>query len=427
MATAVARNRVLSPIDALFAIGRRLTRLDLDGYFGFIERVYSVRDPALDLAEDQRWMANVLGKQHPFSDALLHGLGNTLVLLAIHGDNICGNRLGISVSGHVQALVHKLLTDLNSDQWLSIRGTLQLLAEAAPDAFLKAIEQDLAKTSPPILSLMRVIGGSISGTCLRTGLLWALELVAWNPKNLLRVAHILAQLNRHPITDNWGNKPSNSLLSLFRAWLPNTAAPIDKRIETLRHIYTKFPDVGFGLCISLVDHRCDTAMDNARPRWRDDAADSGRGVTQREYAQMVLAAADLLVVNVQRSVGEIQQLIVHHSVFPPDHKIKLWEFVWSWIDSSPNDEDKAAVRETIRRNVLSRGGRKTKTVNEAALAKRAFDRLLPADLTARHRWLFENNWIEFSADELKSEINHELRQRKIDDARRPWTHRTAGV
>ena len=64
-------NRVLSPIDAVFAIGRRLTRSDLDGYFGFVERVYSVLDPALDLPEDQRWMANIMGKQHPFSGALL--------------------------------------------------------------------------------------------------------------------------------------------------------------------------------------------------------------------------------------------------------------------------------------------------------------------------------------------------------------------
>lgn len=410
-------NRVLSPIEAFFAIGKRLTRSDLDRYFGFIERVYSVLDPALDLAEDQRWMANVLGKQHPFSGALLRGLGNTLVLLAIHGDNICGNRLGISVHGRVQALVSKLLSNLNSDQWLSIRGTLQLLAEAAPDVFLSAIEKDLAKPSPPILSLMRVIEGGISGTCLRTELLWALELVAWNPKHLVRVALILAQLSRYPITDNWGNKPSSSLRSLFRAWLPKTAAPIEKRIETLRHIYTKIPDVGFKLCVSLVDNRLDHAMDNARPRWRDDAADSGRSATQGEYVQMVLAAADLLVASVPQSVAEVQDLISHDSVFPPDHKIKLWELIGAWIDSSPSDDDKAAVRETIRRNVLFRRGRITKEVNDKVLAQKAFERLLPANLTARHRWLFENNWIEFSADELEGKINHELRQRKLNEAR----------
>lgn len=410
-------NRVLSPIDAVFAIGRRLTCSDLDEYFGFVERVYSVLDPALDLPEDQRWMANVLGKQHPFSGALFHGLGNTLILLAIHGDNICGNRLGISISGRVYAIVRKLLTDLNSDQWLSIRGTLRLLAEAAPGAFLTAIEQDLAKPAPPILSLMRVIEGGISGDCLRTELLWALELVAWNPNNLIRVAHILAQLSCHPITDNWGNKPSGSLLSLFRAWLPKTAAPIDKRIETLRNVYAKFPDVGFKLCVNLVDNRMDHAMDNARPRWRDDAADAGRSVMHGEYVQMVLAAADLLVASVPQNISEIEQLIIHHPAFPPDHKTKLWELIGSWIDSSPNDDDMAAARETIRRTVFFRRGKQTKMENDKVLAQKAFERLLPEDLTARHRWLFENNWIEFSADELEGEINHELRQRKLNEAR----------
>lgn len=415
-------NRVLSPIDGIFAIGRRLTRSDLDGYFSFVEQVYSVLDPALDLPEDKRWMANVLGKQHPFSSALFHGLGNTLILLAIHGDNICGKRLGISISGRVYAIVRNLLTDLNSNQWLSIRGTLQLLAEAAPDAFLEAIEQDLAKTEPPILSLMRVIEGGISGTCLRTELLWALELIAWNPKNFIRVAQILAQLSRHPITDNWVNKPSSSLLSLFRARLPKTAAPIDKRIEALRHIYTKFSDIGFKLCVDLVDHRLHFAMDNARPRWRDDATDSGRSVTQGEYVQMVLAAADLLVARIPQSVGEIQELIIHHSAFPPDHKIKLWELIEAWIESAPNDEDKAAVRETIRRHVFIRRGRKNKKVNDTVLAQKVFDRLLPTNLTARHRWLFENHWIDFSADELEGKINHELRERKLNEAREVAIH-----
>ena len=264
---------------------------------------------------------------------------------------------------------------------------------------------------------MRIIEGGISGTCLRTELLWALELVAWNPKYLIRVAQILAQLSRHPITDNWGNNPSSSLRSLFRAWLPKTAAPIDKRIETLRHVYKKFPDVGFKLCVSLVDNRLDHAMDNARPHWRDDAADVGRSITQGEYVQMVLTAADLLIATVPRSIGEVQELIIHHSVFPPDHKIKLWKLIRAWIDSSPNDEDKAAVRETIRRNVLFRRRGKTKIEDDIVIAQDAFERLLPTNLTARHRWLFENHWIEFSADELEGAINHELRERKLNEVR----------
>jgi hypothetical protein len=132
---------------------------------------------------------------------------------------------------------------------------------------------------------------------------------------------------------------------------------------------------------------------------------------------MVFAAADLLVANTQRNIGEIQQLIVHHSVFPPDYKIRLWKVIGSWIDSSPDDERKAAVREAIRRHALSRQGKRTKTASVMALARKAFDRLLPADLTARHRWLFENNWIEFSADEREGELNHEAHQRRIDTAR----------
>src|SRR5262249_25022614 len=146
------------------------------------------------------------------------------------------------------------LRDLTGEQWISIRGNLRLLAEADPDAFLTAIEHDLNNPNPGVLALMRVIEGGVSGTCLRTELLWAMELVAWDPKNLVRAADILALLSRHPISDNWSNRPAKSLLSLFRAWLPMTAAPVDRRIQALRHICSRHASVGFDLCVTIVDH-----------------------------------------------------------------------------------------------------------------------------------------------------------------------------
>lgn len=410
-------NRVVSQIDALFAVGMRITRTDLDRFFDIVESTFGVRDPALDLPEEKRWMANILGKQHPYSGGLLRGLGNTLILLSIHGDAICGQRLGTSVSGRVHGLVRTLLSDLTGEQWLSIRGNLQLLAEADPDAFLTAIERDLAKPDPGLIALMPVIEGGVTGTCLRTELLWALELSAWDPRNLVRVAEILARLSRHPISDNWGNKPSNSLLSLFRAWLPKTASPIERRAEALRRIFRKYPDVAFDLCVRLVDSRHDIATDNARPRWRDDATGAGRGVTQGEYAQVVFAAADLLTAEVPQRTDHLEELIRHLPAFPPEYKNKIWGLVESWIGSGPDDEDKAALRETIRRHALLKRGRKNAKRGDAERAQAAYDQLEPTELVAKHRWLFDNHWVEWSSTELDGKLDHEARERAIEKAR----------
>ena len=51
----------------------------------------------------------------------------------------------------------------------------------------------------------------------RTGLLWALEGLAWNPETFPRVVKALGRLAEVKISNNWANKPIGSLGSIFRA------------------------------------------------------------------------------------------------------------------------------------------------------------------------------------------------------------------
>ena len=64
-------------------------------------------------------MANVMGKERPFSGTLTQGLGDTLCLLAIHGDAICGRRLGIDLQARADGFVRRMLMSLTREQWLS--------------------------------------------------------------------------------------------------------------------------------------------------------------------------------------------------------------------------------------------------------------------------------------------------------------------
>lgn len=405
-------NRVVSQIDALFAIGRRISRSDLDRFFSVVEQAIGVRDPALDLPEEERWMANVLGKEHPFSGALLKGVGNALVLFSINGDAICGQRLGIDMQGRTNALVSRLLTGLNEERWLSIRGNLRLLAEASPNAFLAAIERELASTNPAIMALMPVTKGGAGGDCQRTELLWALELLGWNPQTYGRVVDILARLSRIPLDDNWSNKPSNSLHSLFRAWLPKTASPIETRIATLKRLFDTEPMIAFSQAISLIDTRFASAMDNARPRWRSDAANAGRGVPQEEYRDMVLAASDLLLSQSAYSLDQLKQLLPIIVCLTDEDQSRFWKIVERW-SAAASDGDRAELREALRQYV----SRRSKEKHHVADAELAFRSLEVSDLCQRHKWLFDSQWIEFSADELDENLSHSDRQERTDKLR----------
>jgi hypothetical protein len=62
-----------------------------------------------------------------------------------------------------------------------------------------------------------------------TGLLWALEGIAWEEAYLSRTAVALAEIASHDPGGNWANRPSNSLTNIFLPWMPHTLASVEKR------------------------------------------------------------------------------------------------------------------------------------------------------------------------------------------------------
>ena len=272
---------VVSKIDVLFATHNLIVPTDLDDFFLVAEYVLAESDPALDLPSDQQWAANIYGKTREHSSILRRGICETLVLLAVHGNHLCGTRLGIDVQERVNSVVRKLLLPLNARTWSSQKGDLPHYAEAAPDVFLDILDQDLDSDSPQVHTLLRPTESMPFGGCPRSGLLWALETLAWNPERLLRVSSTLAKLAKVRINDNWTNKPDGSLEAIYRGWMPQTAASIDERNKAMDAICLKVPDVGWRLCTSQFGSIHSIGHYNARPHWRNDASGAGEPVKTR--------------------------------------------------------------------------------------------------------------------------------------------------
>ncbi len=229
-AWSVGRHRgVVSKMDAFFAISGQIGASDLDKFFRLAKSVLAEEDPALDLPESNRWAAPIYGKVRNHSDVLRDGIRETLVILSVHGNDLLRVRTGIDVENRVASLVHGLLTPLTVDKLLSHNRDLPSYAEAAPDTFLNLIEEDLRQSQPAVFGLLKPVENTLFSPCPRTGLLWALECLAW--KNLGRVSPILARLSSIEIHDNLVNKPIASLESVYRCWLPQTAAPLEERIR----------------------------------------------------------------------------------------------------------------------------------------------------------------------------------------------------
>jgi len=265
---------VVSKIDALFAICKQMTPAEIERFIEISELVLSEDDPALDLLEDERWMANIHGKKREISGPLREGISETLVLMAVYSRELFQDRLGFDPSHRVERLVRNLLTPLTGRKLEAHSHDLPMYAEAAPDELLNILEEDLAAENPAVFELVRPAGTGIWGSNPRTGLLWALENIAWAPERLIRVVDVLARLSEKKLDDNWVNKPINSLGSFFRCWLPQTSAPIEGRIAALEYLVKRYPEVSWSICVDQFDPRHSTAFPNHKPRWRPDAQGS---------------------------------------------------------------------------------------------------------------------------------------------------------
>ena len=411
----------------MFACKHYVTEKNLDDFFSLAEYVLSERDPALDLPEDKRWTAGLYDKVRNHSSALRDGICETLVVLSVHGNNLFRERFGINIESRVSSLIRGLLTPLTLDKLISHDRDLPHYAKAAPDEFLKLLEEDLRQDQPIVIGLLKPVESGLFSSPSRTGLLWALECLAW--KHLGRVSLILAQLSKTVIDDNWANKPISSLYATYLSWSPQTAASLEERIMALETLTDRFPDIGWQICIAQLQ-TSSSIIDSYHPRWRSDASGAGRSVTERECHEFTRKAFDLALARPEHDQKTLGDLVERLPVISEEYQTLVWDLIDSWAESETDEKAKAGLREHIRRFAFTRFGR-LHGLNDATKdrARMAYEKLRPSDLVVRHAWLFAQHWVEVSDDEIKDEnfddSEHEEKTRRLRAVaiKEIWTER----
>jgi len=417
---------VISKIDLLYAIVGVMTPGDLSRYYSIARMVLGEDDPALDLEEDQRWAAAIHGKTREFSGAFREGISETLVLLAVHGAHLFKERLGIDTEMEAVRVVRELLPSPLTTRVLEANDRdLPTYAEAAPDEFLSILERDLKTDAPAVLGLLRPAGTEAFGHPSRTGLLWALERLSWNPETLPRAVFILARLAQVEINDNWVNKPTHSLESIFRAWMPQTAANHEARVDLMKKLAERFPEVAWKICVAQFGTYHGVGDYSNKPRWRPDGYGFGEPFpTWGPILEFRCAMVEMALGWAEHTLATLSDLVERLHDLDDGYQTRVWTLVETWAKDKASDADKAALREKIRVTTLSRRAamRAKNDGRVAALtgkAKEAYAALEPKDLLNKHAWLFRDAWIEESADEIEDieRIDFEKREERIQKMR----------
>jgi hypothetical protein len=289
--------KIRAPVDAFVNLGHLIGADDLDRLKSIATAVFSRLDEPPnpnDLFEIKR------REPGGHSEWLREGLATTLLQIATLHTQASLVVPGSSPQEYVDNLI-RALPGLSSNYRLieSLAEELPLLAEAAPDPLLSALERLLEGDGEKIRPIFRESEHLLGPGSKHVGLLWALELLAWDPELLPRVSYLLARLAVIDPGGRLSNRPTDSLRKIFLSWLPQTNANVKQRITVLDLIMLRVPAVAWDLLAVLMPQDSDTSAFTQKPRFREAAASEREALTyavvwesQREIVSRALNLAE---------------------------------------------------------------------------------------------------------------------------------------
>ena len=395
----------------LFAIASYITKADLERFFKIAKLVLGEDNPALDLPEDQQWQANIYDKKRQYSKGLRNSIGEMLILLAVHGNELFKSRLAFNCEEAVNKLVEELFSPLNLRVLLAQSSDFSVYAEASPKVFLSIIENDL-KTDKQFLELIQSVSTNIFSSPKYSDLLWALEKLAWDKSTVTRVVKILAQLSQKEINDNYRNKPFSSLLGIFRSWCPATNINTQERIQLLKELVRKFPDIGWRICISqFLGSFPQTAFPASKCIWRNNCGPNT--VTKKDVYDFRNAAVEIALTWASYTFEQLLDLVSHIYGLTTEQQDKIWLLIEDWALNQATESEKITMREKLRTTVLStRAKRYSNRITFTELGEQVYITLEPKELIDKHFWLFASHWVDDSADEIENAQNMDFEERE---------------
>jgi hypothetical protein len=408
---------IVSKEDAWALLARFLAREDLDALEAVVETVLGTTDPAFDLVPEQRWMAGVLGEPARHSGLLREGLADTLALMAARSETTA---LLDGSSGQERAnrTVRRLLERANGDWrvWASLAHVLPLLAEAAPEVFLEAVDAGASGEAPVLVNLFADQEQAMFSSSPHTGLLWALEVLAWSPEYLGHASLLLARLARLDPGGRTLNRPDRSLAEIFLCWRPQTAATLDQRLRVLDALRGREAAVAWRLLVALLPEDYATAFRTATPRWRDWAEEEPQ-VAPAETSKATNQIVSRLLEDVGTNGGRWRALIARLEALPPEPHKAVVDRLLSVDVGSFGAADRAviwgALHEAISRHREFAGEEWVLPAEYVDRLQVAHERFAPDDPVVQHAWLFSHHppLLSFSGEDFEERDRQVAEQR----------------
>lgn len=415
--------RLTSPLDLWTSLSPHLTQKDFQSIQECFSLAFKSGNPIIE-PEDKNDFAAFYNKKRKFSTWSREGLTQSLILVGQFGGGLNIPNLP-NPQLWVDSIILDLLYNASGILWVSFDHELPLISEASPKSFLKAATNSLSKEQPEIMDMFKDVDGFLHSTSNHTGLLWALEGLAWLPDYLREVCLILLKLSRLDPGGNLSNRPINSLSEIFKPWHYQTLTPFDERMEILKFITGKEKESGWTLLIRMLPHHHAIAHTTHKMRWRIFDRNTNLSYTYQEIWNTHTYVIQLLFDLFDGDEKKFAQLIeetANVNLSPLDRNKVL-----DWADNnySKVNQTEYTTWETIRK-ILNHHRTHPDTewalpVIELKRLEALYEKLKPLDVLNQHIWLFNDHWPAFPEGnkEVDNEFEkrYEQKQKKIDEAR----------
>lgn len=374
-----------SPQDTWILLRVHFTKDDLLAFSALAVQVLSTASPARPACE--------------FSRPLRRGVARTLALLAAD----TRDAFGLAGSDQARVIARGLFAAANADltyaHWSSLSDVLLLLAEAAPDEFLRALLDGLAGEDPLHAKMFSesLTDGFWSAPSPHTAFLSALEIVAWAPEHFDDAFDILGRLAALDPGGRLANRPARSLEEIVSLWAPETSAPEKQRYQALRRLTRYEPDVARRLLLDLLSDGQGLRLDHRAPEfrtWKRDPTPITRADLRHRSAEIAGLLLDCLDDEPEHHLAIIDSI----ENLPLEQFTDYTTRLAALADRLDDDDARGRLHDALRNKTASHREHPDAAWalpdRELVELEAVTSALRPHDPVRRRAWLFTSDWVE---------------------------------
>lgn len=408
--------RLTSPLDLWTALSSQLSSKDFQNIQECYALAFKNGNPIVEPV-GQKGFAAHFNKKNKYSTWSREGLTQSLILVGQL------NRVKIpnleNPQNWVDNIIFNLLNNISGEIWVSVNQELPLISEASPESFLKAVNNSLAKEQPEIMDMFNEDDGFLHTTSHHAGLLWALESLAWLPEYLKGASLALLKLSRLDPGGSLSNRPSNSILEIFKPWHFQTLASYDERMKILQEVTKRENESGWNLLISMLPNHHAIAMSTHKMRWRMFDKNTNLIYTYKEVWDTHSAVIEMLINLFDNDEEKFSQVISKVTTLNPNDRKKVLD--WAATVYTNVEQKKFIAWKTIReilnhqRSFPDAEG----ALHESELSQfgSLYNKLQPTDIIHKYIWLFDDEF-PCLAEGFTEDDNNDERQTRVNDARK---------